>query len=481
MKTMDKRIFLLLFLAMAAAGGRSQTLAQARALYDKGEYGEAKAAFRRLAQSQPANGNYSLWYGVCCLKTGDAAAAVPPLEAAVRRRVPGGQLYLGQAYHAAYRFDDAVEVYESYIAELKRRKRPSDEAEALLEKSRTGARLMRGVEETCVIDSVVADKDDFLSAYKISPEAGKLFMYDAYFKTGRKTAGIVYETELGTDLYYARPQADSTLTIVASRREEGGWSPGAPLPGVAGEGENAGYPYMMTDGVTLYYAADGAGSLGGYDIFVTRYNTGSGAYLAPENIGMPFNSPCNDYMYVIDEYANLGWFASDRRQPEGKVCIYVFVPNASRKAYDFEGVPEDRLRRLASLQSIGETAPASGAPEEARRRLEELREGKAEAPREYEFSFVVNDKTVYHSLGDFRSAQAKESFTKYRSCQEDLRQAERKLEALRAEYLHAGPQRQNDISPSILGLEERARRLGGELERLAALARAQEAGLKDNP
>ena len=40
---------------------------------------------------------------------------------------------------------------------------------------------------------------------------------------------------------------------------------------------------------------------------------------------MPFNSPYNDYMYVIDEYNNLGWFASDRYQPEGKgmcICIH---------------------------------------------------------------------------------------------------------------------------------------------------------------
>lgn len=56
----------------------------------------------------------------------------------------------------------------------------------------------------------------------------------------------------------------------------------------------------MADGVTIYYASDGEG-LGGYDIFVTRYNTNTDTYLVPENVGMPFNSPYNDYMYVIDD------------------------------------------------------------------------------------------------------------------------------------------------------------------------------------
>lgn len=46
---------------------------------------------------------------------------------------------------------------------------------------------------------------------------------------------------------------------------------------------------------------------------------------------MPFNSPANDYMYAIDEFNNIGWFASDRYQPDNKVCIYVFVPNSSKK------------------------------------------------------------------------------------------------------------------------------------------------------
>ena len=49
----------------------------------------------------------------------------------------------------------------------------------------------------------------------------------------------------------------------------------------------------MADGVTIYYASDGEG-LGGYDIFVTRYNTNTDTYLVPENVGMPFNSPYND-------------------------------------------------------------------------------------------------------------------------------------------------------------------------------------------
>lgn len=43
-------------------------------------------------------------------------------------------------------------------------------------------------------------------------------------------------------------------------------------------------------------------------------------------------------MYVIDEFNNLGWFASDRYQPEGKVCVYVFIPASSKQVYNYESM-----------------------------------------------------------------------------------------------------------------------------------------------
>ena len=93
----------------------AQTLEQARTLFTKGDYEKAKPVFKKYAKSQPSNGNYNYWYGVCCLKTGEAEEAVKPLEIAVKKRVTSGQLYLGQAYNETYRFEDAVNCFEEYI------------------------------------------------------------------------------------------------------------------------------------------------------------------------------------------------------------------------------------------------------------------------------------------------------------------------------------------------------------------------------
>lgn len=166
--------------------------------------------------------------------------------------------------------------------------------------------MLKGVEDVCVIDSFVIDKANFLKAYKISEESGKLFTYNDYFKTKGYHPGTVYEAEIGNRIYYSE-QGEESLNILSKTKMLDEWSQGKPLPGSINASGNANYPYVLSDGVTIYYASDGDGSMGGYDIFVTRYNTNTDTYLVPENVGMPFNSPYNDYMYVIDEYNNLGW------------------------------------------------------------------------------------------------------------------------------------------------------------------------------
>ena len=476
---MKKKYILLLFSCLLGTGAYSQTLAKAKELYEKGEYEQAKPAFQRLVKSNPSNGNYNLWYGVCCLKTGEAEKAVKPLEMAVKRRTPSGQLYLGQAYHQVYRFEEAVEVYEEYIAELKKRKRSTDQAESLLQQSRIGLRQLRGVEEVCIVDSFVVDKKDFLKTYKIGSEAGKLFMYNEYFKDREPSETTVYETELGTKIYYSEYQlADSTLNILASNKRQDGWSKGTPLPGSINGEVNANYPYVMSDGVTIYYAADGPESIGGYDIFVTRYNTQNGTYLNPQNVGMPFNSPYNDYMYVVDEYNNLGWFASDRHQPEGKVCVYVFIPNTSKQVYSYENMEHEKLLALARLSSIKQTWADNDLVTEALQRLKDVSTEKKEVKQKHDFEFVIDDQTVYYKMADFRSPQAKKTFQKYRQLENSYAQQSNKLDDLRKRYASAPQAERGKMAPGMLDLEKRIEQLADEIDQTAILVRQQEKGIK---
>lgn len=463
---MKIKLILLLCCCMLGSAAQAQTLAQAKELYQQEQYAQAKPVFKKYTKTQPGNGNYHLWYGVCCLKTGETKLAIKHLELAVKKRIPSGQLYLGQAYHQNYQFEDAISTYEDYIADLAKRKRATETAETLLAQSRLGLRLLKGVEEVCFIDSVVVDKEDFLKAYRISPECGKLFTYPEYFKSDMTPAGTVYETQLGNKLYYAELQPDSTLSILSRNKMQDQWSQGHLLPGAINQAINANYPYMMSDGITIYYAADGPQSLGGYDIFVTRYNTSQDTYLTPQNAGMPFNSPANDYMYVIDEYNNLGWFASDRNQPEGKVCIYTFIPNASKQVYDYENKDKESLRSLAMLQAIKDTWQDEASVTAALERLQNADQDQPTRTQKHDFEFILDDQHTYYQLSDFRSKEALDAFNTYRQLEKNYLERQNHLQEMRTAYSKAGQTRQQELTPGILDLEKRLDQLAEELHRL---------------
>ena len=469
-----KRKYILFIICSFFLGGVSaQTLEQARTLFTKGDYEQAKPVFQKYAKSQPSNGNYSYWYGVCCLKTGEPEEAVKYLETAVKRRVAGGQLYLGQAYNDTYRFEDAVNCFEEYIADLSKRKRSTEEAEALLEKSKADLRMLKGVEDVCIIDSFVVDKANFLSAYKISEESGKLFTFNEFFQTEGDHPGTVYETEIGNKIYYSEKGERGNLDIFSKNKLLNEWSNGRPLPGSINESGNANYPFVLSDGVTIYYATDGEG-LGGYDIFVTRYNTNTDSYLTPENVGMPFNSPYNDYMYVIDEFNNLGWFASDRYQPEGKVCVYVFIPASSKQVYNYESMDKNKLIKLAQLHSIRDTWTNESLVADARKRLQETMQEKTEIKKRHEFEFVIDDRNIYHYAADFRSPQAKAQFRNYLQLKESYNQQQNKLENMRTQYSRANQNERSKMDPAILDLEKRVLQLANEVDRTAIQVRKLE-------
>lgn len=474
---MKKRRLLFLLFCLTLTSVSAQTLEQARIMFTKGQYDKAKPVFQKYAKSQPANVNYSYWYGVCCLKTGEPQESMKYLELAAKKKIPNAPLYLGETYNALYRFEDAVNCFEEMIEVLKKKKQPTEEVEKQLEKAKANLRMLKGVEEVCIVDSFVVDKANFLEAYKISEESGKLFTFNNYFQTTGIHPGTVYETEIGNQIYYSEEGAQN-LNILSKNKMQNEWSQGKQLPGIINASGNANYPYVLSDGVTIYYASDGDGSIGEYDIFVTRYNTNTDTYLVPENVGMPFNSPYNDYMYVIDEYSNLGWFASDRYQPEGKVCVYVFVPNTSKQAYNYEAMDAKQMVRLAELHSLKNTWKDQKVVDDALQRLEAVIHHKPLVQKNRDFEFVIDDDHTYYELSDFKTPKAKELFLKYEQLEKDYRQQSEKLSNQRENYARAAKEDKPKMAPAILDLEKRVQQIAQELDSQAINIRITE---KQNP
>lgn len=78
--------------------------------------------------------------------------------------------------------------------------------------------------------------------------------------------------------------------------------------------------FIAPDGKTLFFCSNGAGSMGGYDVFRSFYENGK--WSKPENLGYPINSASNEGQIAISADAHVAYISSTRKGGIGESDIY---------------------------------------------------------------------------------------------------------------------------------------------------------------
>lgn len=365
-----------------------------------------------------------------------------------------------------YKFADAENYLVLAIQQLQKKQQPTIQEEELLETARKGRIKLQATEQVMIIDSLVMPKKEVLNAIKISSECGSIHPLNSIIKED-KSLSSYFQNQLGDKRMYAQPNKNGKLRLVESLLIANEWSVPTPLKGFnEEENDNFNFPFMLTDGITMYFSAENSESVGGYDIFMTRYDADTQQFLLPDNIGMPFNSPANDYLYVIDEFNNLGYFVSDRNQPADSVCLYTFIPNEKRSIYNIDVLGEEKLRSLAKINSIKDSWSNPTAVKEAQRRLNETRNAKEEQQKKRDFEFILNDQHTYYTLTDFKKPKAREKVQWWLENKKDLQSRTQELSRLRARYTTGTDTQKAQIAPQIRLNEEKLEQIELELHDL---------------
>ena len=306
--------------------------------------------------------------------------------------------------------------------------------------------MLESTQRVFIIDSMVVEKENFISEIPLPPESGTLTTYDQFFGTQGHNDSYVFVNEFGNKAYYSLNDKDGRSQLFTMDRLGSKWSKAVKLEGIAG-GTSPNYPFMMADGTTFYFAQKGEGSVGGYDIFVTRYDSDTGEFLRPNNIGLPFNSKGNDYFYMESELDSLGWFVTDRNQAEGMVCIYTFVPSKNRTNIDLSEMSETQVKRYANIHNIRDTWPSEEQRNKALKRVEKMKARSASARSHHGDgnAFVINDQRAYSSASEFRSSEARELYNKLLQMRQQAQRNAQQLEAWRENYTDGDSQRDADI------------------------------------
>ncbi|MDR0864076.1 MAG: tetratricopeptide repeat protein [Candidatus Symbiothrix sp.] len=413
---------------------RAQSVEDARKLYSEGKYAEALPLYEKWS---------------------------------VTKKLPEAYYSLGNMYYSMYEFEKSVAAYTKYTAQLTKEKKSTDSIMPLIQRSERAARMLSRCENIQIIDSVIVDKANFLNAYLLSSESGRLENKDGH---------VIYENPLKDKRFFAGKKGEDSYRLFSEIKLQNTWSERKELNLTSDSIGNEDYPFVLPDGLTLYYASNGPNSIGGYDLFITRYNLNNDTYLASNQMGMPFNSIANDYMLAIDELNNTGYFATDRFQPEDKVVVYTFIPNEEIVPIETEDAGE--LISRAKIVSIQDSwKPDVNYAEYLKQVRNAIRNEQTKTARD--FFFPINDQVVYYTLKDFKKDAARQAFLKSKELEKTIHSLENELDGLRLEYAQASDAKKERMQSGILSKEERLYTLLNQYKQAEITARNAEMRTKN--
>ena len=353
--------------------------------------------------------------------------------------------------YLAYRFSDAHTLLEKYVTALGRRKQAIPDSVRLLQaRVQRAERMYQRAEDLTFESRFRVAKKEWLQ--KINELRNRLILEEGVLKGDSLMGQTSYRDKLGRN--WIRPSSSSLewLSMVGKNWEV------QPIEMKAlNSGAELIYPYLLEDGTTLLFGRMSDDGLGGYDLYMSRLTGQGDSFYEPTLLGMPYNSPYNDYLLTYDEEKDAGWLVTDRFCPSDSLFIYYakgrppFLSGKSRDEADSLSTEQAFLR--ASLRDLPsrDTDVAVATPEDA---------------KSGDFYFLLQGNRVYRYWSDFSSKEAVEAFRKAEEQRLALEKKQESLAHLRLQWQQSTEERRKDLRETILMTETQ---LASEAEKMKAL------------
>lgn len=172
--------------------------------------------------------------------------------------------------------------------------------------------------------------EPFLDIYQVNAEGGTPIPISGDVNSIRHEGPITLSKD-GKTMYFTRnnylnnkngkkdEEGINHLKIYSATLEGNSWMNIEELP-FNNNNYSVGHPSLTTDGMTMYYASDAPGGVGGSDLYKVKVTNGS--FGTPENLGARINTPGNEFFPFLAEDGRL-YFSSDGHKGYGLLDVFV--------------------------------------------------------------------------------------------------------------------------------------------------------------
>ena len=264
---------------------------------------------------------------------------------------------LGDSLRMEYRFEEACRAYEKAVDILE-----YDFADSLMIEAVSGKILLaeNGLNMTGfaytpkVVDRRKFPLEDFFLYFPLEDRSWRLAP-NQLDSTSNVLSKALYAPSDAGRIYFSAEDQEGFRNIFMTELQDTVWT----YPVTQNESvtmlSNEIYPMISADGRSLYFSSDGLYGVGGYDLYVSRWDDDLQGWSEPVNMGFPYSSPYDDFLYVSDESEGHVFFASNRECSPDSVWVYVLEYDSMPVRHSVED--PDELLKLSRL-SIEDEAPA---------------------------------------------------------------------------------------------------------------------------
>ncbi len=296
---------------------------------------------------------------------------------------------LGDLMHEAYDFGTAVDAYESALAMFEDSLNVSyDSLKALSVRdkillSENGRNMSSFAYSPVVVARHKFGIEDFFLYYPLPDRSWREVPNQLDSSGVHGLTRALYAPEGAEKIFYSSEDQDGIRNIYKTERKDSIWTYPSLLNEHITSPSDEIYPMLSADGKTLYFSSAGLYGVGGFDIYMSEWSEEDGDWSVPVNLGFPYSSPADDFLFINTDDSRYTIFASNRDCGSDSVWVYVleFDSMPVRKAVESPA----RLAEISLLMpvdasdNLGGTDVSASMPEnvDTRRYMDKMVEVRA--------------------------------------------------------------------------------------------------------